>query len=186
MAGVSNPKCNAPFGEFQRGYDSYLKSCTNAPALETMRDSFFSNQINIKSQFEDARAVAQSEATDVSSLMGSMIPNSNGLAKHLAQLKDNETGLKKSLAEVRDKTEALNVQFLNKKETTPGPVDKPSVLVLQDYILAGFAISYLLCSLTLIFYFTKQSGYSVSTFMTCIAVFLFITFLLSALIIKQA
>lgn len=186
MAGVSNPKCNAPYGEFQRGYDAYLKSCTNAPALETMRDSFFSNQVNIKAQFEDARAIAQSEATDVSSLLGSMIPNSNGLAKHLAQLKDGESNLKKSLAEVRDKTEALNVQFLNKKETTPGPVDKPSVLVLQDYILAGFAISYLLCSLTLIFYFTKQSGYSISTFMVSIAIFLFITFLLGALIVNSA
>jgi hypothetical protein len=186
MAGVSNPKCNAPFGEFQRGYDSYLKSCTNSPALETMRDSFFSNQVNIKAQFDDARAIAQSEATDISSLLGGMIPNSNGLAKHLAQLKDNENSFKKNLAEVRDKTEALNVQFLNKKETTPGPVDKPSVLVLQDYILAGFSISYLLCSLTLIFYFTKKSGYSTSTFMICIAIFLFITFLIAALIINSA
>jgi hypothetical protein len=65
----------------------------------------------------------------------------------------------------RTKADALNQQFVDDK-LAAGNVSKSKVMVLQDYILAGFAISYLFFAIVIVFYFTKYSEKPVRSFVT--------------------
>ena len=54
--------------------------------------------------------------------------------------------------------DALNQQFVDERGDT-GKVDKPKVMVLQDWILAGFTVTYLFFVVVAILYVSSKSAY---------------------------
>lgn len=161
----------------------YINSCANTNAINNIRNNFFGDNIDFKGQFEDLKALSQSEITEIEGLLGAMT-NTNNAAVYLQKMSEEEKELQKKLEEIRSKTEALNVSFSEKKQDDEEIKKTPRVIVLQDYVLASLAISYLVVSLIFIFYVTKISGYSIKTFILITAFFALLGFFIASLIVR--
>ena len=85
---------------------------------------------------------------------------------------------------MKSKAEALNVTFNEYKQDNEEIQKKPKVIVLQDYILAAFALLFLLTAIIFIFYVTKKSGYSGKTFIMIVAFFALLGFFIASIIVK--
>lgn len=124
---------------------------------------FFKNTGGIKPAvdysaiFEDLRALTNSDQMDIEGLLSGTAPG--------AALKTLETKVDGEIASLEEKVkvkqakvDALNQQFVDERSIT-GKVDKPKVMVLQDWILAGFAIAYLFFAVVAVLYVSSKSVY---------------------------
>ena len=184
MAGVTNTKCVANTGEYATGYNKYIESCANSAPVSSMRQNFFKNQINFDNEFKTVKALADSEVSDITGLLAGTSDKSNALAKYIESMKQEEATLKVKLDEMRSKTEALNVQFVDRKsvEENKEAHKGSKISSLQDYTLAALFISFLFFALTFTLYLSKSNGYSFMTFALCIVLFTFLGLLMWAVI----
>jgi hypothetical protein len=176
MAGVTNTKCVANTGEYATGYNNYIKTCANSAQVSSMRQNFFKNQINFDNEFKTLKALSDSEVTDITGLLAGTTDKSNSLANYIESMKKEESTLREKLDEMKTKTEALNAQFVDRKS---GDGDEEAhkgakISSLQDYTLAALFISFLFFALTFTLFLAKSNGYSIMTFVLCIALFTFI------------
>lgn len=183
-AGVQNIQCAQKPGSYWSGYNNYINTCVNNPQVTQVRDNFFKGQINFESEFDNLRKTADSDIIEINNLMSSTgtVENANKIASYMKTMDAEERRLKEELAEAETKTEALNTQFVDQKMNEDGPKKKPYVIVLQDYILAALAISYLFFALIFTFLMTKKANYSFKTFILSLALFIVLGALIYSLI----
>ncbi len=113
--------------------------------------------VDYNSIFENLRALTNSDLMDIQGLVSGTAP---GVAlKTLEGKVDSEIAtLEEKIRARQAKVDALNQQFVDERGIT-GKVDKPKVMVLQDWILAGFAVAYLFFAVVAILYVSSKSVY---------------------------
>ncbi len=180
---MANAECLPNTGAKWTKNQEYINTCANTSAINNIRNNFIGQQVDFRRQFEDLKALAQSEITDTENLMGAMT-STNNASSYLQKMAEEEKELRKKMDSMKSKAEALNVTFNEYKQDNEEIKKKPKVIVLQDYILAAFSLFYLLTSLIFIFYVTKKSGYSAKTFIMITAFFALLGFFIASIIVK--
>ncbi len=180
---MANADCLPTPGDKWTKNQEYINSCANSGAINNIRNNFIGEQVNYRKQFEDLKALAQSEITDTENLLGAMT-NANNASSYLQKMAEEEKELRKKMDNMKSKAEALNVTFNEHKQDNEEIKKKPKVIVLQDYILASFSLFYLITSVIFIFYLTKKSGYSGKTFIISLAFFALLGFFIASLLVK--
>lgn len=145
--------------------------CPPDPSPQTLAvaNRFFKREggkatVDFTAEFANFKALSDADVIDIGNLINtsSSTANFNSIAD---KLKADGNRIKAEIAGRRLKAEAINQQFVEDKEIA-GQVSKSKVMILQDYVLAGFAISYLFFAVVVIFYFTKYSEKPMRTFLT--------------------
>ncbi len=180
---MANADCLPETGAKWTKNQEYINSCANTSAINNFRTNFFGENIDFRSQFEDLKALAQSEIKDIENLMGAMT-NTNNATMYLQKMGEEEKELRKKMEQMKSKAEAMNVSFNEYKQDNEEIKKKPRVIVLQDYVLAAFALVFLLTALIFIFYVTKKSGYSGKTFILVTALFALLGFFIASIIVR--
>ena len=180
---MANADCLTNTGSKWIKNQEYVNTCANTSAINEIRNNFIGQQVDFKSQFEDLKALSQSEIRDIENLLGAMT-NTNNASVYLQKMGEEENEIRKKMDEMKSKAEALNVTFNEKKQDDETIKGKPRLIVLQDYILAAFAIIFLVTALIFIFYVTKQSGYSGKTFIMIFTAFALLGFFFASIIVR--
>jgi lipopolysaccharide export LptBFGC system permease protein LptF len=180
---MGDATCSPGTGANWTKNQEYVNACANSSAINNIRDNFIGQDVDFRSQFEDLKALSQSEITDIENLLGAMT-NTNNANMYLQKMSEEEKDLRKKMEEMKSKAEALNVTFNEHKQDNEEIKAKPRVIVLQDYVLAAFAIVFAVTSLVFIFYFTKKSGYSGKTFLLITALFVLLGFFITSIIVR--
>jgi len=180
---MANAECLPNTGAKWIKNQEYVNNCANTSTINNIRNNFIGQQVDFKSQFEDLKALSQSEIRDIENLLGDMT-NTNNASVYLQKMGEEEKEIQKKLDEMKSKAEALNVTFSEKKQDDESIKGKPRIIVLQDYVLAAFAIIFLVTSLIFIFYVTKKSGYSGKTFIMITAVFGLLGFFIASILVR--
>ncbi len=126
--------------------------------------------------FDNAKSIALSEIGTIKRLLD----NSHAIETIDKSKKKLEEEIKEYSVKIAKHTterEALDQQFVDERKT-PTKVKKPRVMVLQDYILAAFIISYILVALVGIAYVTSHGNSMIRSLLLSTAVF----FVLGAII----
>ncbi len=145
-------------------------NCPPDPSPQTLAiaNRFFKSEggapatVDFAGEFSNYTALSDADVLDITNLLDSSTStaNFNSIVDRLEAEKRHLSG---EMEGRRTKAEAINQQFVEEKDAA-GKVTKSKVIVLQDYILAGFAISYLFFAVVVVFYFTKNSEMPVRTF----------------------
>ncbi len=180
---MANADCLPNTGAKWNKNQEYINSCANTSAINNIRNNFIGQQVDFRRQFEDLKALSQSEITDIESLLGAMTTTNNA-SSYLQKMAEEEKELRKKMDTMKSKAEALNVTFNEYKQDNEEIKKKPKVIVLQDYVLAAFALLFLLTAVIFIFYVTKKSGYSGKTFIMITAFFALLGFFIASIIVK--
>jgi hypothetical protein len=138
-------------------------SCPPDPSNQTLAiaNRFFKSEggapatVNFAGEFSNYAALSDADVLDITNLLDTSTSTAN-FNSIVDRLQAEKRKLNSEMEGRRTKAEAINQQFVEEKGVA-GSVTKSKVMVLQDYILAGFAISYLFFAVVIVFYFTKQS-----------------------------
>jgi hypothetical protein len=133
--------------------DRFFKSIGGAPAT-----------VDFVGEFANFKSLSDADVIDITNLIktSTSTANFNSVAD---KLKVEGDKIKTEIQSRRTKAEAINQQFVDDK-LAAGPVSKSKVMVLQDYILAGFTVAFLFFAVVVIFYFTKYSEKPLRSFVT--------------------
>ncbi len=164
----------ATSGKLIQDNDNYLNTCVpQDPIYKDKPFNYLNNTINFKKQFEDLSALSAAEVNEIEGLINSMSQNEN-MDKYLSQLEEDEKQMKVEVQQTKEQVAAIDTEFTGKKGKNLESSGKPYLIVMQDYILAALAFSYLFFSLTSIMVLTKQANYSISTFLISLVFFVFL------------
>ncbi len=186
MGDTTISECRPNVGQFSQGYNNYLDKCVpNNPIYKDKPFNYLNDTINFKKQFDDLKALAEAEVTEVEGLINSMSQNEN-MDKYLAQLQEDEKKMKEEVQQTKEQVTAIDTEFAGKRGKNLESSGKPYLIVMQDYILAALAFSYLFFSLTSIMVLTKQANYSISTFMISLVFFVFLGLFIYSMVTSLA
>ncbi len=133
--------------------DRFFKSVGGAPAT-----------VDFAGEFANFKSLSDADIIDINNLISTSTStaNFNSIAD---KLRAEGAKIQAEVQNRRMKAEALNQQFVDDK-LAAGHVSKSKVMVLQDYILAGFAVAFLFFAVVVVFYFTKYSEKPLRSFIT--------------------
>jgi hypothetical protein len=131
----------------------FFKSVGGAPAT-----------VDFAGEFANFKSLSDADMIDINNLISTSTSTAN-FNKIGDKLKEEGTKIKTEIQNRRTKADAINQQFVDDK-LAAGHVSKSKVMVLQDYILAGFAIAFLFFAIVVVFYFTKYSEKPLRSFIT--------------------
>lgn len=143
---------------------------TTDPRIYAVANRFFKSNggvpatVDFAGEFANFKGLGDADIIDINNLIetSTSTTNFNSISD---KLKSEGGRIKSDIAERRKKVDALNQQFVDDKAGA-GLITKPKVIVLQDYILAGFVISYLFFAVVVVYYFTKNSEKPFRSFLT--------------------
>lgn len=154
----------------------------SSPQTLAVANRFFKSAGGVKAtvdfaaEFDNFKSISDADIIDINNLIttSTSTTNFNSIAD---KLRSEGNKIRTEIQGRRKKVEAINQQFVDDKLTT-GSVSKSKVMVLQDYILAGFAIAYLFFAIVVIFYFTKYSEKPLRSFVTLSALMVVVSAIL--------
>lgn len=137
---------------------------TQVPTVTTVvADRIFKGEggiapaVDYRTTFESMKALANSDVMDIEGLLkGTAAPAA--LAAISAKVDAEIAAVEKKKMARQAAIDALNQQFVDERSTA-GKVDKPKVMVLQDWILVAFAVAYIFFGVVAIIYVSSKSEY---------------------------
>jgi uncharacterized coiled-coil protein SlyX len=157
-------KC-LPTSKDSKTVQVYNEECVKTnPMVQTTLNRFYGtddNSIaNYQVIFQNKRDLAQSEITEINSIISSFPRAMEDLNIQIASKKKEIDRIDEEIKLIEHKTEAEEQQFVDDKKATGKTVKKYKVNTLQDYLLAAFFVTYFFFGLVAIFYVSKINDYS--------------------------
>ncbi len=154
-----------PTSIYSKVVDRYQKECVrNNPSVQNTLNRFYGaddqSVANYKSIFDSKRALAESEVLEIKNIVNSFPKAMTDLDTQIAAKKAEMTSIDEQIESLQRQTDAQDQQFVDDKKVAGKTVEKRKLNVLQDYLLAGFFITYLFFGLVAIFYVSKTNDYS--------------------------
>lgn len=154
-----------PTSIYSKVVDRYQKECVrNNPTVQNTLDRFYgaidNSVANYKSIFDSKRALAESEILEIKTIINSFPKAMSDLNMQVAGKKREVSAIDRQIEMLERKTDAEDQQFVDDKKVAGKTVKKHKLNVLQDYLLAGFFITYFFFGLVAIFYVSKINDYS--------------------------
>lgn len=157
-------KC-LPTSKDSRTVQTYNQECVKTnPIVQNTLNRFYGTAddsvANYQTIFQNKRDLAQSEITEINSIINTFPRAMEDLNIQIESKKKEMRQIDEQIKLLEYKTEAQDQQFVDDKKISGKTVKKYKVNTLQDYLLAAFFVTYFFFGLVAIFYVSKINNYS--------------------------